>query len=831
MFVSVDEFANAIGRPLNREMLNSIDRVIPRTMEEWLNALKPIGAKVSPVTAVKNFDEVAKLVERDGSVVLLKIFSKSAGGHAVHVFRDFLGRVRLMNRDGRILASLQELGGSIEPWEPVEAARLENVFGKIMDGAHNAGVLTMGAAAATGFSRRANEAVAQAFEIFKAKRTTAPVEARAHHVVGPNETLQDIARLYYRDATKFIAILEANRDKIASVGRPIAESQRLVIPELPLIRQFSRANDWPDRPAAPAPAEAAGAAGSGLNRSPSPSHSPTAPPAQTSRRAAISAPEATAAAASAPSRRRALAAAGSKPDPAAKGSSERPAFDPARSARDRAGEPPPPAVAIAGLDQAPADVVSPLLSGVQASLDVGRSSSRDARLGDPQEIGVQSDGLQDVARQSGGGSGGRAPAREAQTFEQGPPQYLETAEDTDAVRLHGASREQRAPFGDGDPRSGDERRLRAAAEAAQRSRPEPEIPARAGFDQPAPGQPLADRPDEADRLAAERKARDQEERDRIREQQANDDESRRQQAAETERTEREAGARQREQATQIFEREQKLRAERQAAEEGERIRVETVNARLEQDAREQMEVKARLYLAQQQDRRVRDEKAHADDGLSAGARRGFERGEARPEPGPPSRRDEPAPLAGKAEPGGRGDPEDLDSLRPDRKPAHGAADGDRRDSSAGRNNQAGAEADEPAVKARRLPDDPDPSSRHEDGRHGRFQQESPEDARDRQQAEARRERAQASDSRDETETLRSRDEAETRRVQEEAEARRQQEVTEARAREEAEARRQREEAEARRQQEVAAAREREEAEARRQQEEAEARERDAAEAR
>lgn len=258
LYASVKDFAKEIGHPFDPLELDSLDTVRP-DMEKWLGLLRKIGAKVSDKVAVKTFEDVVALVPRQG-VVLVEIlgrnFKNEIYRHAIHVYRDVAGVIRIVNRDGRIVSSLQELGGTIDPWQVKSAAVLENVvvkevakagaFERAADTAYRTGVVAMAVKAATGFSRKTNETIAQVFEMFKQSRQGGTLLGSGiRHVVGPGETLQDIARTYYGDETKWPIVMEANRDRIAASGNPISESQRLVIPELPHVRQFGRLGETP----------------------------------------------------------------------------------------------------------------------------------------------------------------------------------------------------------------------------------------------------------------------------------------------------------------------------------------------------------------------------------------------------------------------------------------------------------------------------------------------------------------------------------------------------------------------------------------------------------
>lgn len=150
LLVSVEDVAKALKMPM--EMLWKIPN-----LATGMGYLQRIGAKVGPVKKVSNTSDIAKMLPRDGSVVLIAVRvmrnGKVAAGHAIYAFRNSLGQVRFMDRTvGRALPSgaTQGIYKSIEEIAPVygatalvpyEAAVLHNLFVKTV--AHEAPILVI----------------------------------------------------------------------------------------------------------------------------------------------------------------------------------------------------------------------------------------------------------------------------------------------------------------------------------------------------------------------------------------------------------------------------------------------------------------------------------------------------------------------------------------------------------------------------------------------------------------------------------------------------------------------------------------------------------------
>ena len=242
-FAAVDDLARALGKPL-AELGGSrlIDRV---------ELFKSLGAHVSPLRSVNTLDDIARLTKNNGAVTMFNLFGKRMGkqgleevGHAVYAYRDWLGRLRILDRGGRagklgeVFESLGDLArkyGLQGDWALKEAAVMENLFAKCV-GAVTAPVFAIDVYALAGVSKIEHVTVAQAFEISRTlqRHGKKAIELGGTcHVVQSGDWLSKLAQRYYQSMHKWPVIYEANRDVIGSNPDVIKPGQRLLIPKLP----------------------------------------------------------------------------------------------------------------------------------------------------------------------------------------------------------------------------------------------------------------------------------------------------------------------------------------------------------------------------------------------------------------------------------------------------------------------------------------------------------------------------------------------------------------------------------------------------------------------
>jgi hypothetical protein len=227
------------------------------TMDQRIGVLRQLGAKVTRFFKVPGtLEELRGLVPRDGSVLMFGANWEREGvrvSHAMYAFHDYLGRFRIADRTGAVVASLQELEqlkpgyGPIGSAVPHSAALLHNVFMKFL-GPKGTATLAMEVLA---LMHSDPETVAQAFEVrnqdFRKKAflfaPAAPEEdfvpragaTNVHHEVVRGDTLSKLARARYGDFRKWPVIYEANRKIIGDDPNLIRVGQRLWIPHLPKV--------------------------------------------------------------------------------------------------------------------------------------------------------------------------------------------------------------------------------------------------------------------------------------------------------------------------------------------------------------------------------------------------------------------------------------------------------------------------------------------------------------------------------------------------------------------------------------------------------------------
>lgn len=241
IFTTIWDLADAVDQPLSRLGVGFPFR-------DLIKVLDKLGAKVGPVREVSTLADISRLARNDGSVVLIALKAVKGAGHDILAYRDFLGRLRFLDRGG-VRATLPEVFTSLDDivakWKKLADADLslsratviDNVFVKIIDGVVEPAMPVFFTTQAV--NQKQNETIAQAFEVYKKITEAGPraletPQAR-HHTVVSGDWLSKIARDHYGDMHKWPVIYVANRHVIGGNPDLIKPGQKLLIPELPKV--------------------------------------------------------------------------------------------------------------------------------------------------------------------------------------------------------------------------------------------------------------------------------------------------------------------------------------------------------------------------------------------------------------------------------------------------------------------------------------------------------------------------------------------------------------------------------------------------------------------
>jgi hypothetical protein len=131
LFSSVDDLAKAVGVP--------VAQTAGISLQAMANNLAKIGAKVSPLKEISNLKEVVQMLPKNGSVVMVSVKGVkdgvTVGGHAVYIFYNKFGKVKIMDRTGEY-GTLNELAivykAQVDEFIPRAAVTLTNVYAKYM---------------------------------------------------------------------------------------------------------------------------------------------------------------------------------------------------------------------------------------------------------------------------------------------------------------------------------------------------------------------------------------------------------------------------------------------------------------------------------------------------------------------------------------------------------------------------------------------------------------------------------------------------------------------------------------------------------------------------
>lgn len=262
-FASVEDLAKALGKSMAD--LGAAD------VHDLVKLMTQLKVKTGPLIRFSNWEDVARRVPRDGSVVSFGVKFKDGGAHRLYAFRDSFGKVKIMDRGGskgklpevvdEIDAIARKYNSGIATWLP--GFEIKDMFLRFV-GPKGLATLLMEVQATTAADA---ETTAQMFEAYKASsatkkgpiyadtayitgRTTGsaapkpvmrmnPVQVRAGdptqggpYTVKAGDTLSKIAQKVYGNMMKFGVIYMANRQVIGPNPNLIRPGQVLMIPLL-----------------------------------------------------------------------------------------------------------------------------------------------------------------------------------------------------------------------------------------------------------------------------------------------------------------------------------------------------------------------------------------------------------------------------------------------------------------------------------------------------------------------------------------------------------------------------------------------------------------------
>jgi hypothetical protein len=96
------------------------------SLSKLADVLRQLGAKVNSIHGVSSIDDVARVMQgSDVGIIHIKWFNtikSKESQHAIHVFIDHLGKLRISDRTGHVVSSLQELGRLVPAYGGIENA-------------------------------------------------------------------------------------------------------------------------------------------------------------------------------------------------------------------------------------------------------------------------------------------------------------------------------------------------------------------------------------------------------------------------------------------------------------------------------------------------------------------------------------------------------------------------------------------------------------------------------------------------------------------------------------------------------------------------------------
>ena len=251
LFASVDDLAKAAGLALPTAKTPGAAQIGGAFVRQIAKAMGALGANTKLVTGISTFDDLAKLVSANArDVVVFSVRWTKGGqevGHTLYAFRNHLGKVRIVDRSGKIAGSLQELQALVPGYGNIGSATFyanEAVLlvkqATILQVADT--LVTLGLPMSAYFAGSRDE-LDQAYEAYKEDTPTrhAPSKSKGKvtfgkptleyvHPVQRGDNLSKISKNYYGAAKHWRVIYDANRAQIGPNPNMLRVGLTLKIP-------------------------------------------------------------------------------------------------------------------------------------------------------------------------------------------------------------------------------------------------------------------------------------------------------------------------------------------------------------------------------------------------------------------------------------------------------------------------------------------------------------------------------------------------------------------------------------------------------------------------
>lgn len=251
-FATVEDLAGMF--PELKQLVRSYSQLPELWGKKMVTVLQKLGAEVSS-SPVRSMADVVKAVNKTSNPNSVVIFSvewnfpgRGQVGHALYAFRDFLGRVRIADRSGKVVGSLKELESIYSNIGSATFYASDSLY--VVSGARmlvppGSGLATLALAVSKmigiNTDNVAVEQMKKAFENYKATKTNtgspAPGSNKIYTVV-TGDSLSKIAKQCYNDFFLWPLIYDENKSAVGSNPNLIRPGLKLTVPDL---KKFSPA--------------------------------------------------------------------------------------------------------------------------------------------------------------------------------------------------------------------------------------------------------------------------------------------------------------------------------------------------------------------------------------------------------------------------------------------------------------------------------------------------------------------------------------------------------------------------------------------------------------